>query len=223
MIKIGERLKALRLRAQLTQPQMAERCGWDSQSRISQYETEKREPSLSDLEKMAGVLGVSITEILFGDDEQQTSTGRIATYSNIDELSDGYLMVDRYDLKLSAGCGNMAWVVHEKDPIAFRQRFIDARRLNPKTLKALYVRGDSMQPYLADGDTVMIDTADNQPKDGEVYALCFDDEWYIKRIFKQPGGNLILHSDNDKYRDIEIRADNTAHIHIFGRVVWRGG
>lgn len=224
MIKIGERLRDLRIKAGLKQPELAERCGWDSQSRISQYENNKREPNLSDLDKMAKAMGVSVSDILFGEDEQPTSTGRIVAYDNAEELDEkDYVFVERHDLKLSAGCGTMAWVVHEKDPIAFRQRFFDARRLNPKHLKALYVRGDSMQPYLTDGDTVMIDTADTTPRDGELYAVCFDDEWYIKRIFKRPGGSLILHSDNTKYREIEIKPEEMALIHIFGRVVWRGG
>ncbi|MCP1290912.1 LexA family transcriptional regulator [Chromobacterium sp. S0633] len=224
MLHIGKRLKELREKAGLKQPELAELCGWGSQSRISQYENDKREPSLSDLEAIAQALRVSVKEILFGEEESPTATGLIVSYEATDELdAEDYIFVERHDLRLSAGCGNLAWVVHEKDPLAFRRRFLNARRLDPKSLKALYVRGDSMQPYLADGDTVMIDTGDTAPKDGEVYAVCFDDEWFIKRIFKQPGGTLILHSDNERYRDIEISAEQAEFIRIFGHVVWRGG
>lgn len=224
MIKIGQRIAALRMQKGWSQRELTNRCGWDSQSRIGNYESDRREPSLHDLELIARALGITVKELLFGEDGSPTAVGRITTYNDDTDLNqEDYVFVQRYDLKLSAGCGSPAWVVHEKDPLAFRKRFMDARRLDHRHLKAMYVRGDSMQPYLEDGDTVMIDIEDTTPKDGAVYAVCFDDEWFIKRIFKQPGGALVLHSDNTNYRDITVKAGETELIHIFGRVVWRGG
>lgn len=224
MIKLGQRIATLRQEKGWSQRELAERCGWEGQSRVGNYERNVREPSLHDMDLIARALGISVKELLFGEDSAGTAIGRITAYDNEDDLDpDDYVFIQRYDLKLSAGCGSLAWVVHEKDPIAFRRRFMDARRLDHRHLKAVYVRGDSMQPYLYDGDTVMIDTEDTTPRDGDVYAVCFDDEWFIKRIFKQPGGGLILRSDNSAYREISIKAEETGLIQVFGRVVWRGG
>lgn len=223
MIKLGKRIATLREAKNWTQKQLAEACGWEGQSRIGNYERDVREPSLADMERIASALGYSVKELLFGDAEAPSAVGRVIEYQNETQLSQGdYVMIDRYDLKLSAGCGTVAWVIHEKNPIAFRQQFMRGRKLDPANLKALYVKGDSMQPYLTDNDTVMIDITDTTPEDGEVYAVCYDDEWYIKRIFKVPGG-LVLHSDNPKYRDIEVTGERAAMVTIFGRVVWRGG
>nr|WP_294864371.1 S24 family peptidase [uncultured Pseudogulbenkiania sp.] len=223
MLKLGKRLKELRVEKGISQPDLAKLCGWDSQSRISQYETDKREPSLSDMEKLAAALGTTVKTLLF-DDDTNGPLGRVIAYDEEDDLKGDYVFVDRYDLKLSAGCGSMAWVVHEKDPLAFRSRFIQARRLDPRNLKAMYVRGDSMESYLQDGDTVMIDIGDTTIVDGEVYAVCYDDEWYIKRLYKTPGGGLLLHSDNStKHPDKPVTPEQAELVRVFGRVVWRGG
>ena len=64
---LGQRLKAARERAGYTQEQLGEACKWgeDAQSRISNYETDFREPTLADIAKMAEVLGTPPEEIAF--------------------------------------------------------------------------------------------------------------------------------------------------------------
>lgn len=225
MLKLGKRIKALREAQHLNQSELARRCGWDSPSRIGNYEQETREPKLADLEHIAKALGLTLQELMFGTDTDSPSNlGRVVEWEKQDELAEeGYVFIPRYDLNLSAGCGTIAWVIHEEDPLAFRSRYMQAKGYNPDNLKALYVRGDSMEPYLQDRDTVMIDISDTTPKDGEVYAVCYDDEWYIKRLFKVPGGGLLLQSDNPRHKDMEVSPERIEVVRIFGRVIWRGG
>lgn len=61
---IGKRIKRLRKIAQMSQAQLAEACGWKSQSRIGNYEADSREPSFADIEAMASALGVDKSELL---------------------------------------------------------------------------------------------------------------------------------------------------------------
>lgn len=68
-MKIGERIKQARGEAGLSQPQLAQLCGWDSQSRISQYETGKNEPALDDIERIAEALGVSFGWLASGEEQ----------------------------------------------------------------------------------------------------------------------------------------------------------
>jgi len=49
MKTIGHRIREEREKSGLTQPQLAEACGWESQGRISNYENGLREPKLEDL------------------------------------------------------------------------------------------------------------------------------------------------------------------------------
>jgi len=52
-MELGERIKAARKAAGLTQAQLAAACGWDPPSRLANYEQGIREPSLADLQLIA--------------------------------------------------------------------------------------------------------------------------------------------------------------------------
>ncbi len=56
----------------MSQAQLAEACGWASQSRIGNYERDTREPSVDDVMAMAGVLKIS-PAVLLGFDSDYTS------------------------------------------------------------------------------------------------------------------------------------------------------
>jgi transcriptional regulator with XRE-family HTH domain len=75
---IGKRIKRLRKIAQMSQAQLAEACGWKSQSRIGNYEADSREPSFADIEAMATALRVDKSELLLDLREAplESETGR---------------------------------------------------------------------------------------------------------------------------------------------------
>lgn len=64
-MEFKDNLKALRLAASLSQEQLALQCGFNNQSRISNYENGSRQPSMSDLIALARELGTS-TDALLG-------------------------------------------------------------------------------------------------------------------------------------------------------------
>ena len=86
METLGQRIKRLRKSKGLSQQQLAEACGWSSQSRIGNYESDLREPALSDLL----LLGCALPNIIGGmilaplvirkvkDYEQRLKAGKIA-------------------------------------------------------------------------------------------------------------------------------------------------
>lgn len=64
----GSRLKLYRTRAKLSQLALGKLMGWDdAQSRISQYEGNKREPTLKEIERFAQILGIQAHTLAFGD------------------------------------------------------------------------------------------------------------------------------------------------------------
>jgi len=63
-INIGDRIRRERERRGWSQPRLARACGWESQSRISQYETGEREPKLADLEKVAKALDLTLVDLV---------------------------------------------------------------------------------------------------------------------------------------------------------------
>ena len=60
---ISQNIKKFRMAAKLSQPALAKACGWESQSRISMYETGKREPGLSDLKLIAAALNIELNQL----------------------------------------------------------------------------------------------------------------------------------------------------------------
>jgi phage repressor protein C with HTH and peptisase S24 domain len=147
----------------------------------------------------------------------------IRTYRHRDELSlDDYVWIDRYDVKLSAGNGNAVWAIREKDPISFRSGWFKQKGLNPEACKAMYVRGRSMEPKLDDYDSVLIDTADTDPIDGEIYAFVYRGHFYIK-TFQRTSAGVRLKSENPEFESIDIADDNIEQLRVLGKKVWRGG
>lgn len=70
MANIGQNIKNLRMQQGLSQKALAKLCGWDSNSRIANYEgTGKttREPTLSDIKRLANILNVSPAALAFDD------------------------------------------------------------------------------------------------------------------------------------------------------------
>ncbi|MBE2895191.1 XRE family transcriptional regulator [Spirabiliibacterium falconis] len=141
-----------------------------------------------------------------------------------DDLIDNYIRIDLYDVKLSAGKGNLAWFINDDDPVLLRRSWFRRNSIHPDTCKAMYVKGSSMTPELENGDTVIIDTADTDIEDGEIYAVSFKQRLFIKRIIRTEDGIRLI-SAAEGYEPIDIDEDmaESSDFHILGRKVWRGG
>jgi len=110
------------------------------------------------------------------------------------------------------------------DPLVFRSRWFRARGLKPDNCKALYVRGNSMNPGLEDGDTVLIDVSKTEVRDDEVYAVVYHGDLFIKRLFRVPGGGIELRSDNDRvYKPVMVLGADLEHLIVLGKKVYRSG
>lgn len=70
-MNIGKLIQETRISAGLSQPELAQACGWgeDKQARISHYETGRNTPGIDDLITIAGALGVSLSDLFKGFEE----------------------------------------------------------------------------------------------------------------------------------------------------------
>jgi phage repressor protein C with HTH and peptisase S24 domain len=119
--------------------------------------------------------------------------------------------------------GVIGWAVEcvEEDapPLFFRKEWFDRRGYVPESLVAVRVSGSSMEPGLWDGDTIVVNRADTQLVDGEVYAVSYEGELVIKRL-RRDSGEWFLTSDNtDKRRYGDKRC--TENVLVLGRVVYK--
>lgn len=104
---------------------------------------------------------------------------------------------------------------------AFRADWMGAEHVSERQSVLMDVRGDSMEPLLKNGDTLLIDQSDTDIKDGRIYVVTLGDELRVKRIQKTMRG-YILRSENSYYADITIEGEDLTAFRVHGRVRWVG-
>lgn len=133
-------------------------------------------------------------------------------------LSEQLGLVEIREIDLSYGMG----ACYTDVPVTTKIRHIPASWLRIYTSsspdKLFFARaiGDSMAPTLLDGDMVLIDTAEVQPRfSDQIWAIAFGVTGMIKRLRPMPDGSVKILSDNDRVPP-EIAVDG--EMHIIGRV-----
>ena len=192
--------------------------------RLEKYLTGTKLVAVEDGENLAEVLKVEDAWLQFGDNAHIPPQGsEIGVMENMD-LSGTHTFIPVYDVKLSAGNGNATWIQRDDaaDLISMRNAWFKVKGLNPKNLRGMYVRGDSMEPLLTHWDTVVIDIADTDIDDGEIYALFYKGKLYIKELRNTEDGIDII-SANPNYDTMHVTQDTADQLHVLGKKVWRGG
>lgn len=131
----------------------------------------------------------------------------------IDDSDQNAHQIRRVKFNVESGIEN-----DEGNPIFFRKNWMDSRGYKPENLIAIYVHGNSMEPGLYDGDTVVINTSDTEPIDGEVFVVNYENETVIKRLIRD-SGRWWLSSDNSDQRRFPRKECNSELCSIIGRVV----
>lgn len=149
----------------------------------------------------------------------------ITVWDDPSELPEGvFALVPRVQVQLSAGNGVIAAEEKDMPPLAFRRDWLVKKNISHRNnLRIVYVKGDSMNEFLQDGDVVMIDTGQTAIKDNDVYAIAAHDEIKIKRLTRTVDGGVMIRSDNAKYPTETLAASQVEHLRIIGKMVWRGG
>lgn len=90
----------------------------------------------------------------------------------------------------------------------------------PEADFAVEISGNSMFPYLEDGDTVYVKRT-NEIEIGDVGVFCVDGAMYCKQYYMDKSGNLTLVSANPELRDsnIELSFDSGSSIVCYGKVL----
>ena len=86
----------------------------------------------------------------------------------------------------------------------------------------VFTKGDSMEPTIADNNTLMVDTSDTDPQDGGIYVIRNDGHLLVKRTQIAPGQGVWLISDNKEYKEVLVKFDKTEDLEVIGKVVWIG-
>ena len=136
------------------------------------------------------------------------------------EVSDtGLIMVPKVRARLGADHGNFEADTEIKSRCAFRSDWI-RRKGQVAQMVLMDVAGDSMEPFICDNDTVLIDQSQRDILTGKIYAVGIERTVVIKQIEMLPG-KMVLKSLNKEYAPIEVvLKKESQNVRILGRVVW---
>jgi phage repressor protein C with HTH and peptisase S24 domain len=131
-----------------------------------------------------------------------------------------------YQVKGDCGSGIDNSDPYEKGMLRKEHDWFKKYGVHPDHVACIYASGNSMQPYLLEGDMVFIDTRPTDPVSGEAYLINHPDGERIKRLRRTIDGSWVISSDNpDKaqHPDETVTPAHADQIRIIGRVFYRQG
>lgn len=134
------------------------------------------------------------------------------------EMDVDFKSIPKVSARLSAGTGSFESDDNVTDYLSFQTQWLSRKGCADKMV-AMEVFGQSMEPVIKEGDTVLIDQSQTRIIAGAIYAVGVEDTILVKRLEKHPN-RLVLNSDNKDYDPIYLQADETETVRIIGKVIW---
>lgn len=128
--------------------------------------------------------------------------------------------IPKVNARLCAGDGSFEAGSDIRGFYAFRKDWLSRKGSGGKMV-LMDIFGNSMEPELKDGDTVLVDGSQKAIIAGALYAVGIEDTVMVKRVEKLPN-SLVLQSDNKDYATIILGEDEMDMARIIGKVVWVG-
>lgn len=129
-----------------------------------------------------------------------------------------YVLVPKVRARLCAGGGSFEVGSEIRERLPLRYDWL-RRKGRPDAMVLMDIMGNSMEPELKEGDTVLIDQSNRDVLAHAIYAVGLEDTVLVKRLEKRPG-RLLLLSDNPQYSPIELRGDELETVRLVGKVIW---
>lgn len=188
-----------------------------SEGAIRSYLNGETFPTLDRLAMIASASGFGADWLAFGFSKEELER----EFRQPAGMED-YAFVPLYDAQCSAGDG--AWNEHSRvlTHLSFTRYSLRKKGLTPEQLSAIRIDGDSMEPVLHSGDTVLIDHTRTTIEGEGIYVLRLDDHLYAKRLQRNFDGVVII-SENKQYQPLTVPRDRLNELEVIGRAVWSAG
>ncbi|QEM68991.1 helix-turn-helix transcriptional regulator [Geobacter sp. FeAm09] len=174
-------------------------------------------PSLDRLAAIARAGGVSLAWLASGAAPMYPA-GNAPPSRDGQRLNESYILPLR-EIVAHGGARLSRQVV---DYLALHAEWLTASLgLSPAHVALISVIGDSMEPYLADGDLVLLDTSVTHVEADNVYVLQYGDVLLARRIQIKLDGTVAVRSYNGAYESEVLPAEMADKLQVIGRVVRR--
>ena len=182
-----DRIRNRRKELKMTQDELAKLTGYNDRSSIAKIEAKKADLSQSKIIAFAEALKVSTSYLMDGEVKEIEEKSNI----NMNDIETDFMMIPLYE-SISAGYGASNSEFIKMIPVFGLKK-------NGTTYFAVKVEGDSMEPKIPNGSTIII-KKDIAIEVGEIGAFKLNDENFVKQK-KLVKDKLILHSFNLAYED----------------------
>ena len=182
-----DRIRHRRKELKMTQDELAKLTGYNDRSSIAKIEAKKADLSQSKIIAFAEALKVSTSYLMDGEVKEIEEKSNI----NMNDIETDFMMIPLYE-SISAGYGASNSEFIKMIPVFGLKK-------NGTTYFAVKVEGDSMEPKIPNGSTIII-KKDIAIEVGEIGAFNLNDENFVKQK-KLVKDKLILHSFNLAYED----------------------
>ena len=204
---VGQRLRSARALRGVSQRQLAARLGTTREA-VSMVEHGHSRFSVDKLGAAARSLDVS-TDYLHGLIDDPTPVARLlcaladATGARHPDDRDAragpaddgdYVGVS--ELASAAGAGAVVYDERVTGRIKFRRAWLARHGLSARDCRVIQVIGESMEPTLADGCSILVNHARRQRRVGHIYVVRTGDGLVVKRAGRDVSGAWLLVSDN---------------------------
>jgi len=189
-----EKIRRLRRERAMTQGELAEMLGVTQQA-VAKWEAGRALPELDKIHQLAEVFDVS-ADCLLGREDGTFGLEPVAMIPIIGTVRAGY---NAFALEEELG----------KAPAEVK---------NPAEYRYLRVRGDSMAPYIREGDLALVRI---QPtlSNGDLGVVIYGDgEATLKKYYRRDGA-VTLVPLNEAYEPVTLRGEELSRLFIFGKVV----
>lgn len=192
---------------------------------LSSYLGGASEPTVSRLVALANAAGVSIEWLAtgqHGSTSERLELPRSASQWSEEEEPPAWVVIPRLPPAVASEQTEPEGSATERVSLAFRTAYLLRRGLQPAALRLVQAEGDSMEPLIRAGDTLLIDTSKHTLEDDAIYCVDVGERLCVKRLQSDLRGGIHVISDNACYRNEYFPAEDRQLLNIVGRAVCIG-
>lgn len=195
-----------------------------SEGGVRKWFTQATKPSFDKMVRIARRYNVNLEWLCTGEGQKYVDIARIADQVSIEceEFCEEYALIDGYHTEVSTGHGTTWAEQPVQRRLAFRKRWLSYRNLQANNLRVVFAKGDSMEPTIHSGDSILVDTSVHHLSDGSIFVLSLGGDLYAKRLQKRIDGGIEVISDNKEYTNQVVPIGELEQLQIIGKVVWIG-
>lgn len=229
MSTLAERMRAALASARETAPYktkagLAKAAGVRPASVTDWFNGNTKSLSYQNAMKASSYLDVSADWLANGTGEMHSPS--VAAFDPDEDLNEeDFVEIPEYSARCAAGSGCEVCYeeLHDAVKARYRRSWFQTRQINPNNCRRFKVHGSSMEPFIWDGDTILVDCTSQPILSGKTYAFMLNGEMRVKTLYPLMKNQLLVKSLNPDVPDETLGLEDLSTFRLIGRVRDRSG